>query len=215
MEQGRVPQNGTVLDEVRDDHTPLPPPPGRANHDISRRYCCCCPRILLTITLILVAIIAVVAITIAVLFFIFNPSGPTFSITHVVLNTPKNHSPPQYEISLRAKNSNERLGIVYENSEVVLLFEDNKVATGKFPALEQDRDASTPVKVELMGRNGLLPKQNKVVRLNLDMRLTVRIIAGGLKLWTMKANVVCEFEVSNLGDNTRILSQQCDTKFKY
>lgn len=264
MEGQAPPQNnnGTTTVAAFDDAppSPLPIPPGRANHDnmyivqfpkdqiyrvpprenalIVERYrkprntndknggrgCCCrCPRVLLTIALILFAIIAVVGITLATLFFIFNPTGPTFSITHFDV---KNISrPPHYEISLRAKNPNEKLGITYENSEVNMLFEGTKVAAGKFPMLlEQRRDASTMFKVDVMGMNRALPKKmaksmgdaksNTPLTFDLDMRLWIRITAAELNTWVMKSNVVCRFEVNNLGSEPRILSQQCDTNFR-
>lgn len=205
------------------------PPPTEKK---KRNGCCCCGcrrRVLLTVALILVAIVAVIGITLATLFFIFNPKGPTFSVTNVVVKSPgTKNSPPQYEVSLKAKNPNKRLGIVYENSEVFLLFEDTKVATGMFPRVKQDPDASTVVEVGLNGVNGALPKKmaksmdkdddgeksDTGVELDLDMRLRVRIAAGGIDTWVMKSNVVCKVKVSSLGNDARVLSQDCDTNFK-
>ncbi|XP_027364459.1 NDR1/HIN1-like protein 13 [Abrus precatorius] len=241
--------------------SPLPPPPGRAQHDMyivqfpkdqvyrvpprenaliiekhrnpppaqKRRGCCCLsgccgcgPRIWLTIALIIISIVAIVGIAIAILYFIFNPTGPTFSVSDVVVkNLGNKNSRPQYEVSLRAKNPNQRMGIDYANGDVWMLFEETKVATGRYPMMEQDRNESSTVKVELTGSNGALPKgmnsgikSNKTLPLKLEMKLGVRIQAGGLETWTMKANVACEFEVSGLGSDTRVLSQQCDTNFK-
>lgn len=220
----RVPprENALIVERYRN------PPPKVKNKKKGRGcFCCCfCPRVLLTIALIFVAIIAIVGITLATLFFIFNPSGPTFSITNFTVKNPPGpkNTLPKYQISLRAKNPNDRLGIVYENSEVTMLFEAAKVATGKFPRLEQNRNATTLFDVDLIGTNGALPKKmaNSMVdeksktalAFGLDMRLRVRIVAGGLNSWVMNSNVVCKFQVSSLGNNTRVLSQQCDTNFK-
>ena len=185
-------------------------------NDKSQSCCCCCsPRSLLTIALILVSVIAVVAITLATLFFIFNPTGPTFSITHFAV---KNVSRlPHYEISLRVKNPNQRLGIIYENSEVSMHFEDSVVGRGKFPRLlEQGRHASTQFMVDVRRTNRAFPPKRlqTPVTFELDMNIRLRITAAGLNTWVMKSNVVCEFKVSNLVNNTRILSQECDTNFR-
>lgn len=121
---------------------------------------------------------------------------------------------------MRARNTNERLGMVYEDSEVALLVEDSgdKVAEGRFPRLEQDRDGSTQVKILLTGTKGAKSvgggKLNARVGFDLEMGLRVRVSLGGFNTWVMTANVVCEFDVSGLGNGTRILSQHCDTKFR-
>ncbi|XP_061344094.1 NDR1/HIN1-like protein 13 [Gastrolobium bilobum] len=207
----RVPprENALIMERYR-----KPPDVKRSNGS-----CCCGSRLLLTIALILVSIIAILGITFAILFFIFNPTAPSFSVTDVVVVKPGpgNRNPrPQYQIGLRARNPNERLGIEYEKAEVSLLFEEKKVATGMFPMLEQGRDSSKQVKVELTGSNGPLPKEkaNTRVALDLDMKLGMRIEAAGLKSWVMKSHVMCKVEVNSLVNNTRVLSQECDAKFK-
>ncbi|XP_058734054.1 NDR1/HIN1-like protein 13 [Vicia villosa] len=181
----------------------------------SRNFCCCCSlRFWLTIAIILVTIFAIVGIAIAILFFIFNPSGPTFAVNHMDFKNVT--GPPDYEISLRAKNPNHRLGMIYESSEVSLIYEDIEVGTGKFPILlEQGRHAMTQFKVDVTGKRPL-PKKMKTTGLDfeLDTNLCVRITALKLSTWIMNANVVCKFKVNNLGSDTRILSQQCDTNFR-
>ncbi|CAK8578814.1 unnamed protein product [Lathyrus sativus] len=180
-----------------------------------RRFCCCCfsLRCFLTIAIILITIFAIVGIAIALLFLIFNPAGPTFAINHFELKNVT--GPPHYEISLRAKNPNQRLGIIYQSSDVSLLFEDNEVATGKFPSLsEQGRQAMTQFKADVTGKHPLPKTKNTPLNLELDMNLRVRMTALRLRTWIMNANVVCKFKVTNLGSDTRILSQRCDTNFR-
>jgi len=175
----------------------------------------CCPRFLLTVAIILVTIVAVVGITLATLFFVFNPKGPTFTITRFeVKNVTR---PPHYEIYLKAKNPNKRLGIVYVNSDVSMLFDNTKVANGKFTKLmEQGIDASTQFKVVVTRTIKALPKKmaKKPVEFELDMNLGVRMTASGLKTWVMTSDVVCNFDVNNLGKDSKILSQECVTNFK-
>lgn len=191
-----------------------------------KRSCCCSTRLLLTLALIVLAIIAIVGITLATLFFIFNPNGPKFSVNNVVVKNTGKSSRPQYEIWLAVKNPNKRLGLDYVNdAEVSLLYEGTKVATGnKFPMLEQDRGAFSNVKVGLTGSNGPLPKvmdksmndkeSNTPVALRLEMKLGIRVTTAGLESWVMKSDVTCKFKVNSLRNGTKILSQECNTNFK-
>ncbi|PNX82510.1 hypothetical protein L195_g043426 [Trifolium pratense] len=204
----RIPpsENALIVERYRN------PPP---NEKKNQRVCCCSSRLLLTIAIILVTIIAIVGITLATLFIIYNPTGPIFTITNFAAkNVTK---PPHYEISLRVKNPNTRLGIIYESSEISMLFDENEVAKGTFPKLlEQGKDSSTQFKVNVTGTSRTLPKKkgNTPMAFELDMNLGVRVAASGIKTWIMKSNVVCKFKVNNLGSDSRILSQVCDTHFK-
>jgi hypothetical protein len=204
----RVPprENALIVERYRN------PPP---NEKKGQRVCCCSPRLLFTIAIILVTIIAIVGLTFAILLIIFNPTGPTFTITNFVAkNVTK---PPHYEISLKVKNPNKRLGIIYESSEVSMLFDENEVAKGTFPKmLEQGKDSSTQFKVNVTGTSRTLPKKtgNTAMAFELDMNLGVSVAASGIKTWIMKSNVVCKFKVNNLGSDSRILSQECDTNFR-
>ncbi|GAU19770.1 hypothetical protein TSUD_78960 [Trifolium subterraneum] len=204
----RVPpsENALIVERYRN------PPP---NEKKGRRVCCCSPCLLLTIAIILLTIIAVVGITLATLFIVYNPTGPTFTITNFVAKNVTR--PPHYEISFRVKNPNKRLGIIYETSAVSMLFDEDQVAKGTFPKLlEQGKDSPTQFKVNVTSTRRTLPKKtgNKPMVFELDMNLGVRVAASGIKTWIMKSNVVCKFKVNNLGSDSRILSQVCDTHFK-
>ncbi|KAK7247437.1 hypothetical protein RIF29_42320 [Crotalaria pallida] len=186
---------------------------------------CCSKRLFLTLAMIFVTIVAIIGITLATLYFIFNPKGPTFTVNDVVVKSTGKSKTPQYEIFLWVKNPNNRLGFDYESDAVVSLsFEGTKVAMGKFPTLEQVHDASSKVKVVLTGTNKALPKDmdksmkdekyKTPVSLSMDMELGVRAATAGFETWVMKSDVECKFKVNALRNDTRILSQSCDTDFK-
>ncbi|KAK7318591.1 hypothetical protein RJT34_03294 [Clitoria ternatea] len=182
--------------------------------------CCLCPRFMLTILLIIVSIIAVVGIAFAVLYFVFNPVGPTFAVSDVVVVKNGANKKPGYEVSLKAKNPNGRLGVDYKNGAVWMLYGATEIATGKFPALREDKDETREVKVELSGSSGPLPKAmadekpNSHVDLKLLMKLVVRFASVGVETWDMRANVMCVLKVRGVGNNTGLLSQDCITTFK-
>ncbi|OIV98429.1 hypothetical protein TanjilG_16756 [Lupinus angustifolius] len=187
----------------------------------------CCPHILLTIALILLGIVIIIAITMTILYFIFTPNTkPTFSISNfVVINPIDKISQPHYLISLMAKNPNKRLGIEYQkDANVLLLFEKTKVAIGKFPRLELNPNDSNKVMVDLIGTNGPFPhsmktnmndrKYNTLVPMDLEMKINVKTKASHLGTWVEKCNVGCMFKVRILKNETRVISQECQTNFK-
>jgi len=185
-----------------------------------RRGCCCCGRrVLLTLALILLSIIAIVGITLATLYLIFNPTGPTFSVSNLVVSGGgANNSRPLYEVSLVANNPNEKLGIQYEAGYLSLFFEETRVAWGRFPRLDQFREESSVVTVNMSGPGGVLRwvrnRGDAPVALKLVMKVAVRMRTAGMETWLMSSNVFCDFTVTDLRNNTQVLSQQCDTEFK-
>ncbi|KAL2343046.1 hypothetical protein Fmac_004331 [Flemingia macrophylla] len=203
----RVPprENALIVEQHRN-------PPAAVNKH--RRCCCFCSlRLFITVALVVVAVVAVLCITLATLYFIFNPRGPVFKVSHVAVKESNTTSRSRYEVSLTATNVNRKLGVAYEHGDVSLLFEGAKVATGSFPVLAQRRQDSTEVKLHLVRSNGPQPNHDRAVELKLEMQLGLRVIAAGLKTWLMRSNVVCDFKVSGPRNDTRVLSQHCNDKF--
>ncbi|BAT73380.1 hypothetical protein VIGAN_01085700, partial [Vigna angularis var. angularis] len=146
--------------------------------------CCCCgSRVLLTVALIVVSIVAVVGITLATLYFIFNPTGPAFSVGNLVVNSGggggDKNSRSQYRVSLRVNNPNDKLGIHYAAGDVWLFFEGTKVAAGRFPWLDQGQEESSSVIVNMSGPSALFRRvsnsREEPVPLKLEMKLAMRI----------------------------------------
>ncbi|KAK7399537.1 hypothetical protein VNO78_10722 [Psophocarpus tetragonolobus] len=206
----RVPprENALMVEQYRNPATPQ-----------KRRACCWNRRLLLTAALVLVAVIAVIGITLATLYFIFNPTGPSFTVSHVAFKRGNGrNTPPQYEVSLMAKNPNQKLSIHYEDGVVLLFFQDAKVASGRFPTLEQRRDEESDVNIELTRSSGALPRDmnggTSPVDLKLLMKLRVRITTMGIQSWLMRSYVACDFKISGLRPHSHVLSQACHSKFK-
>lgn len=179
-----------------------------------RRVCCCSRRTFITLAIILIAIVAIVGITLATLYFIFSPKGPRFSVSNVEVKNDTKISRPQFAVLLKATNPNERLGIDYESGDVSVMLGNKKVVGGKFPTMEQGRGKSNDVKVELSGYNGALPNVNAPLVLKLEMNLKVRVTTAGLRTWVMRSNVFCDVKVDGLRNDTRVLSQRCRSNFK-
>lgn len=190
-------------------------------------------RLLISIVVLIVFII--IAITMLILYLVLSPKGPKFSVIKVVVviknskssTTIKNKHPrPSYEISLVGKNPNTRIGFDYETSEEVsLLFGGKEIANGKFPAFHQERDNSTKLKLVLTNSNnaGLPHEMEKTmnetkskgpVSLALEMDVKMKMEFWIIKTWTINFKTNCDFKVSTLGPDSRVVSQKCHCKFK-
>ncbi|KAI4345228.1 hypothetical protein L6164_012370 [Bauhinia variegata] len=171
------------------------------------------------VAIALLAILVLVSITLAILFFVFKPTPPLFSVKNLIVKNPK------YEISLSTKNPNAKYELEYDNDDQVsLLFDDKKVGTGKFPHLHQQPSSSSKVKVEVAGSNETLPAQmeNSInsknpkipISLYLEMDLGVRMRGESwLNSWIFNSHVASKFKVNTLRNQSRVLSQHCNSDF--
>ncbi|KAK4264899.1 hypothetical protein QN277_026018 [Acacia crassicarpa] len=178
----------------------------------------------------LLAILIVTALTITSLYFIFRPKHPGFSVTKFEVKKPpttttnkKNaHWVPHYLVSMRAKNPNGRTGLSYaKDGDVSMYCNSIVVATGKFPGLDQDPNASSALKIELSGSKdrplnaamkrsmNSTSKSQVAISFELEMKLEVKGKIGGLKIYGMNPTVNCKIKLSSMRDNARVLSQQC------
>ncbi|KAK9272446.1 hypothetical protein L1049_002819 [Liquidambar formosana] len=227
-------RSGTYVVQVPKDQIYRVPPPENAliaeryrNPATKRSQSCCCSRCLCVFIIILVLLVLTVGILLGAFYLYLSPKNPEFSIAGVVVknrqSSSRQHSQPRYEISLKAKNPNKRMGVYYQGGGgASLAFKKQKIATGKFPALHQEAEHSSTVKVVLTGSDAALPleieksmkdEKSKVpVSLALTMNVPVKMIIWMMKTWSMDMAVSCNFRVSTLAKGTRVLSQQCQTQ---
>ncbi|KAF3441041.1 hypothetical protein FNV43_RR19327 [Rhamnella rubrinervis] len=187
----------------------------------------------LLISIIVLIVFIIIAITMLILYLILSPNGPMFSVLKVVvvLKNPNSSSNskdkhPSYEISLVAKNPNTRTGFDYEASEdVTLLFGGKEIANGKFPAFHQEKDNSTKLKLVLSGSNNAgfphetekttnKTKSKEPVSLALAMDVKMKMEFWFIKTWIMDSKTNCDFRVSTLRPESRVVSQKCRSQFK-
>ncbi|KAF5749814.1 hypothetical protein HS088_TW03G00140 [Tripterygium wilfordii] len=181
-----------------------------------------CKRIVwIIVALALIAL--VIGVTMAVLHHIFSPQVPSFSIDKVVLKTLKSSSHQRsnfgFEVTLKAKNPNERMDISYDTGDVLLLLKEHKFATGEMPELHQDEGGSSDVRIGLKGSSATLPKEiekakDHPVSLTLKMHVKVKFDAPILNIGSKDMDVVCTFKMNKLmGKSSKVQSQQCHSDF--
>ncbi|KAF7834280.1 NDR1/HIN1-like protein 13 [Senna tora] len=176
------PENTVFVERRRNSPKPKSPP--------ETKYCCCCPRWLI-LTLILLCLIAIIGVAITILYFLYKPTYPSFSVAKMAV--PTNSSRPVYEITLMANNPNARSGLEYQKSDDVSLVSDKGISgNGKFPGLKQEAEASSRVRVEIRGNNNSKRIINEgVVTFELEIGISVTNDVGNISLWTMNCNVAC------------------------
>ncbi|XVE83163.1 hypothetical protein DITRI_Ditri16bG0065600 [Diplodiscus trichospermus] len=180
---------------------------------------------LIWMAIILVVIGVMIGVTLTVLYHSFTPKAPIFSVSKLHVTQFVDGSPPKYDITLKVKNPNEKMGIQYRSDEddAKLIFWTKTLGSGQFPSFYQKGGDSNAVHVNLNGpddqsvpsvppnvQRSMNDKKQKhkislVLKFNSPLLLNVWIF----KLWNRDMDVKCNFRVSTMGQGTKILTQNC------
>uniref|UniRef100_A0A1J3ECP8 Protein YLS9 n=1 Tax=Noccaea caerulescens TaxID=107243 RepID=A0A1J3ECP8_NOCCA len=200
---------------------PLPPPK-------KRRRSCCCRCVCYTLCLLLLFVVAVGA-TIGILYLVFKPKLPDYSIdrlqlTRFTLNQDSSLS-TAFNVTITAKNPNEKIGIYYEDgSKITVWYMEAKLSDGSLPKFYQGHENTTVIYVEMTGQtqdaSGLMTtlqeQQQRTGNIPLRIRVNqpVRVKFGKLKLFELRFLVRCGVFVDSLAANNVIKIQTSSCKFR-
>lgn len=221
-------RSGTYVVQVPKDQVYRVPPPENAviaerhrNPKIHKRSCSCC----LCVLIIIIALVVVVGLIVGVSYIVLKPNDPNFNIEHVVVKNPaSNNSHPDYTITLKAENPNGISSISYEKGgDASLSFKEHKLATGNYPTFNQAYKNSKVFDIVLHGSKTALPKEideslkskksNVHISLSLSMNnVQIKFVIAEMTIATKKIDVSCNLTVDSLAKETRVLSQECNTK---
>lgn len=179
---------------------------------------------------ILLAILTILAIAAAVIFLVFRPKAPKYSvdsirITEFSLNSDSSLS-ASFNVNVTARNPNKKIGIYYEGgSPISVWYTGTKLCEGSWPKFYQGHHNTTVLNLPLTGRavnaSDLLrsiQQEQSTGRIPLDVRVRVpvKIKLGKLKLMKWKFSVKCRLVVDTLtADNAvRITDRRCKVKFR-
>ncbi|TYI89212.1 hypothetical protein E1A91_D03G039100v1 [Gossypium mustelinum] len=185
-----------------------------------------CSRYLICIAIVLLVIGVLVSGAIAAVYFIFTPKAPNFTVSKLHVKQQKQGSPPTYDVTLKAKNPNEKMGIHYKSDEdgATLTFWTKNLGFGDFPGLEQkpgDDSSIFAIKIRALKTKAVPPnvqksisdkKTKRQISLKLKFESPLVFNVWFLKLWKKDMTVNCAFRVSTMAQGTKILSQNCKTK---
>ena len=216
---------------------PPPPPPPLPQHNLhvmqqskppkKRRSCCC--RFLCWLISILLILIVAIGITIGILFLVFRPKLPKYSIDEIGVTkfdlANNNSLSVTFNLTITARNPNKRIGIDYRGgSHISAWYNDTKLCEGSLPKFYQGHHNTTVLNIPLSGqtqdasglRDALLQQlqQNGNVPLRLRAKQPVRIKLGKLKLPKVTFRVRCRIVVDSLNSNNSIRIRSSSCKFR-
>lgn len=229
-----VPPPGTYVIQIPKDQVYRVPPPENAHRferytrrkpRQSRFRCCVC-----SFLAILTILCAAAAVSAAVLYLVYRPESPQFSVVAIAIRgvNASSQSPeisPAIGVTLRARNPNKKLGFYYgKQSSVKMFYSDVEICDGVMPPFYNAKNNATVFKTALKGPaidlTATVKKELRAgektgkVPLRLTMRIPVRVKVGAVKTWTLAVRVRCALTVNKLTADAKIVSSDCDRSWK-
>ncbi|VFQ99753.1 unnamed protein product [Cuscuta campestris] len=210
---------------------PQPPPPPPPAAVIRKRRSCCRRCLCWTCCSLLLAVLAV-AVSAAVLFLVFRPKLPKYSVDSLTISqlslSPDNNTlSAAFRVSITARNPNKKIGIYYRSgSRLRVAYAGTDLCEGPFPEFYQGHRNTTVVNVALTGQttdaSGLLRSMQTqqqtegIVPLDLRAKVPVRVKIGKLKMMKWKFLVKCRVGVDSLSQVNviRVRSSKCKFRFR-
>ncbi|CAL0301383.1 unnamed protein product [Lupinus luteus] len=215
-------------------HHPLPPPPQRtipmmhSNPPKKRRSCCC--KFFCCIFSTLLILIVAIAITAGVLYLVFRPNLPKYSVDELrIINqfdtSGNNNLFVTFNVTITARNPNKKIGFFYVGgSQITAWYEETQLCEGSLPKFYQGHRNITVLNIPMIGQtkdtndlvNTLEQEQKGTIPLNLKVTQPVRIKVGKLELFKINFRVGCNLVVDSLSANSdiKIISNSCKFKFR-
>uniref|UniRef100_A0A5B6Z9C7 Late embryogenesis abundant protein LEA-2 subgroup domain-containing protein n=1 Tax=Davidia involucrata TaxID=16924 RepID=A0A5B6Z9C7_DAVIN len=201
-----------------------------AYSDPPKKRSSCCRKCLCWTTCLILLQIIVIGIMAAIIFLVFRPKLPKYSIdglriTQFNLNNDMSLY-ATFNVNITARNPNKKIGIYYESgSRLSAYYNGAKLCEGSLPKFYQGHRNTTVLDVALTGQtqNGTellsslqAQQQTGSIPLRLRARVPVRIKLGKLKLMKVKFLVRCSLVVDSLSadDAISITSSSCKFRFR-
>ncbi|XVF63302.1 hypothetical protein PTKIN_Ptkin09bG0077000 [Pterospermum kingtungense] len=194
-----------------------------------RKRSCCCKCLCWSLCLLLLLIV-IVAVTVGILFLVFQPKLPKYSIdrlaiTRFNLSSVDSSLSATFDVTITARNPNKRIGIYYEGGSYLdVWYTGTKLCEGSMPKFYQGHRNTTVLVLPLSGQiqNGtglvtsLQQQQQNTGNIPLRLRVNqpVRVKLGKLKLMKVKFLVRCRLVVDALAANDAITIQNSSCKFR-
>lgn len=199
---------------------PRPRPHSSSNHDANISFAF----LLLWVSLLLFIVALVLLLVFIIFLFIVRPKSPKYYIDSLIPNNQSSHYNVIYNFSIRSKNPNCHMGIIYQEGGGVSLSLKQHViaiANGKFPKFYHGTkksiffDLSLNFKHELPKEiEDILKDENIPLPLSLLINVPVKFKIWCLKTWRMKIVIKCEMTISAFVKAPRLLSQHCGHKVR-
>ncbi|XP_075492477.1 NDR1/HIN1-like protein 6 [Primulina tabacum] len=184
----------------------------------TRRGCCCSCCLWITVIIVFVLFLAAVAVTGGILYALYRPHRPTFSLTSLKLsefNLTDTTLTSTFNLTLTARNPNKKITLVYDEISVKIFSGDIRIGEGYFPGFVHGRENVTTLKMKVESSSNSIIDGADIFMLKSIMKsgdLPVKIQLdtkfkkfGKLKAKTLRMRVTCD------GINIRLdSSRQCN-----
>ncbi|KAI4320251.1 hypothetical protein MLD38_033750 [Melastoma candidum] len=225
------PRNSSKSDQPLAYPPPRPPrtfpvthsrPPKRGRSCLCRCFCW-------SLCFLMLLIVAVAA-TAGILYLVFRPKLPKYSIdTLEITQFSLNNDMSLYatfDVNITAVNPNKRIGIYYEGgSRITVWYQDSDLCQGALPKFYQGHRNTTILNVPLTGQTqnatslltSIQQEQQSTgyIPLTVRVRQPVRVKLGGLKLMKVKFLVRCRLQVDNVSANNSVSIKNSSCKFRF
>lgn len=194
-----------------------------------KKRSCLCKCLCWTLSILLLLIV-IVGATVGILFLVFQPKLPDFSIDRLQisrfnLSSVDSSLSATFDVTITARNPNKRIGIYYEDGSYLdVWYSETKLCEGSMPKFYQGHRNTTVLVLPLSGQiqngTGLLTslQQQQQDTGNIPLRLRVnqpvRVKLGDLKLMEVKFSVRCGLVVDALAANNAITIQNSNCRFR-
>ncbi|MBA0596101.1 NDR1/HIN1-like protein 6 [Gossypium raimondii] len=207
------------------------PSPVKHSTAPKKRRSCCCRCMCWTLSLLLLLIV-ILGIIVGILFLVFRPKLPKYSIdglrvTQFDLSSVNSSLSASFDVNITARNPNKRIGIYYDGgSHITVWYNETQLCEGALPKFYQGHRNTTVLVLPMTGQvqNGTVLltalQQQQQMTGNIPLRLrakqTVRVKLGSLKLMKMKFRIRCRLVVNALSANNaiRISSSSCSFRLR-
>ncbi|KAJ4771921.1 hypothetical protein LUZ62_038295 [Rhynchospora pubera] len=194
----------------------------RAFRHCHRCLCASLCLVLLTVVLIM-----------AILYFIYHPKAPTYTLTSLTISgfDPLSSSAltplsPSINATLQTGNPNKRISILYQTGGSISAYYDTvNLCQGEWPEFRQSPHNVTVFETDLTGSGVLLTsvtrdailkaEDNNKVPLKVNAKVPVKIKLGVVTSWRIVVRVSCYVIVDSLNGTAAVLSRKCHANTHY
>jgi len=211
----------------RDQVIPTRQTPRYFSRPPKRQNSCC--RCLCCAICFLFALVATIAIVCGILFLVFQPRIPKYSvdsirITNFSINADLSTN-CQFSVNIRARNPNKKIAIYYlDSSHLAVSYSGTELCTGALPIFHQGHRNITFLDVALSGTGARLSsamistlnkhKKQASVPLNLKADVPVTIKLGKLKSMKIKIHVLWDVVVDRLDAKAKVTTEKSKVSVK-
>ncbi|KAI0511724.1 hypothetical protein KFK09_012356 [Dendrobium nobile] len=226
------PSASFVIQLPKDQIYRIPPPENAYRFNFYTRQAAkrqrgSCSRCLFFLFIVLSLIFIFLAAALGIIYLIFLPKLPSFSIDslsiHNINLSSSAAASPEVDLTIRSANTNKKIGIYYrDGGSVVIDYSGEVLSRGAWPSFYQGKRNVTVVQTALRGsgirfaddlRGSLTAAvKRREVPLGINAELPMRMRFGAVKIWTITVKLQCDVTVNKLTADARILNELCRAK---